>query len=119
MAVIKTGVILTKRSEPTIDFLTDSYQPGGEGTVYGDLHLIGNCAILYYPKDQMKHNVPHGWVDLDMGYGSWVRHTSPFHILAIPAKQIMLIKGAIHSSDWDLWQRAGGLLDDRISPSSP
>lgn len=113
MACIKTGIVLEKRHEPTEDFLTYSYQQGGQATVYGDLHLVGNCAILYYPKDQVAHGKVDGWIDLNMGYDCFQRNTSPFHILVLPAARVSILQSKVYPTDWDIWKRAGGLLDER------
>lgn len=110
MAVIKTGVILRKRNEPTIGFLSD--EDAGLSTVYGDLHLVGDSAILYYPKNQLEHGVSHGWIDLDMGMNMWLRNTSPYHVLVIPANRIILRRAVIWPTDVPLWKRSGGHIDD-------
>lgn len=109
MACIKTGVCL-EIENGDIAALTSSYMDGVT-TVYGDLHLVGNCCVLVYPKDQLKWTKTHGNLDLDWSSsGALIRPFSPHHFMVIPARYVGLKRSAIHPTDCRLFQAAGGII---------
>lgn len=103
MACIKTGVVLKIEN--------DGHVPDGT-TIYGDLHLVGNCCILYHPHDQVPHRVTHGKLDMDFGRNLFQRESRPFDILVIPAARVTMRKGSMHEWDLSLFQGAGGIIDE-------
>ena len=118
--IVKTGVVLVKRNEPSTSFLVDDYKHmgahasiyPGPPTVYGDLHVVGNCAVLYYPPTQVPWGTSHGWIDLDYGNECFQRDTQPFRILVLPAHRVIMRRGAMHPFDAHRLIHAGGRLDD-------
>lgn len=94
---IKTGVILE-----VVGY--DNHIEGN--TVYGDLHLVGNCCILYYPETQAPLEKRHGILHLDTNYPCFSRQSKPYNILVIPAKCIELNRNDIHPSDMEKFDNA-------------
>jgi hypothetical protein len=111
MACIKTGVVLRKRNWDEYSGMWSG--PGGHlETVYGDMHLVGNCCILYYPPHQVLWGASHGWIDIDDEQNMFQRPTLPQHILIIPASRIVMRKAALYYTDLDLFRQAGGTIDE-------
>lgn len=116
-SIIKTGVILRKVNEPRYAYLFQQTLPQDQfsqiTTVYGDLHVVGNCCILYYPEVQVMWGTSHGWIDLYDPYGMhFQRDTSPDRILVLPAYQVRMRRGSMHPTDLEKFKLAGGIVDE-------
>lgn len=110
--VVKTGVVLLKQNEPYPHYISDSY---GIATVYGDLHVVGRCCILYYPANQVKWGASHGWINLEDPFQrNFQRDTEPFKIFVIPANRVTLRRDCLHPDDLAKFIEAGGgIMDTR------
>ena len=111
--IVKTGVVLKKIN------VSNAYDwPGFKDgkpidTIYGDLHVVGGCCILYYPPTQVEWGVSHGWIDLADPYNEFFdRKTVPDHILVLPASHVKLRRGALHPHDMAKFIAAEGLVDE-------
>ena len=101
---VKTGVILLVKwsanwtQDPRI--------------IYGDLHLVGSCAIIYYPSQQdawqVKKRNYHGVLTVGPDAVDFQRDTMPFHIWAVPISWIRMRTDTLHHIDDDKWRKAGG-----------
>jgi hypothetical protein len=117
--IVKTGVVLLKCNEPypfwlTSQYLTGDGEPGPPvSTIYGDLHVVGNCCILYYPATQVMWGASHGWIDLkDPHQRLFQKDTTPFKVLVVPASRITIRRDALHPIDLSKFVGAGGLIND-------
>ena len=115
--IVKTGVILRKVNEPRYAYLFQKAIPQEHLsqilTVYGDLHVVGDCCVLYYPETQVSWGTSHGWIDLyDPYQQNFQRDTSPDRILILSAYRVRLRRGAMHPIDLEKFINAGGIVDE-------
>lgn len=115
--IVKTGVVLQKLNEPTVAYLFQKTVPQDGfhkiNTVYGDLHIVGNCCVLYYPSIQVHWGTSHGWIDLtDPHIENFQRDGADQSILVIPARMIRLRRDALHPIDLSKFVGAGGVVED-------
>ena len=95
--VVKTGVIL----EPRNNHRFGEY-------LHGDLHIVGNCAIIFYPIAQVPWGSSHGWIDL--GNRFFDKDYPPFGTLVIPASCVYIRRSCLHEFDLGTFVTAGGQL---------
>jgi hypothetical protein len=88
------------------------YQSDPPRVLYGDLHVVGNCAIMYYPPNQgpWQEVSDHGTLTYGSDGDEFQRDGSPFNILVVPADRIILKPDALHPLDMGKWVTAGGLI---------
>jgi len=108
--IIKMGVVLTKINPPQGE-LYPSYK-----NIYGDLHIVGQCCILYFPFNQVRWDAAHGWIDLTMWGNLFCRPGGMEEgdgTLVIPAKLVTMRKGSMHPLDEARFLGGGGTMDHR------
>lgn len=98
---VKTGVILETRNHHRF-----------KEHLYGDLHIVGNCGIIYYPFAQHEWGAAHGWIDL--GGRIFQRDVLPWAILVVDASCIYIRNSALHEFDRILFLGAGGQLINEV-----
>ncbi len=81
--------------------------------VYGDLHVVGNCCVMYMPPIQIVAAPVHGLVSL---VGKWFwrrsRHGEHDASFVVPADRIRLKPGVLCPHEFPWFQDAGGSLWD-------
>lgn len=99
---IKTGAVLKIRDRDWYSEIDRNL----DHTIYGDIHLVGTSAILYFPPKQVGGwAVLHGHIELPNTY--WLRdHPQADSVLVVPVTAITFKEDALHSSDRELWQTA-------------
>src|SRR5262245_25100142 len=115
--IVKTGVIL-KMVGGYPGMLFSRVAPEDTSldvvdTLYGDLHVIGDCAIVYYPPMQAPHRASHGWLTLNGVEDMFQRASNPHCILVLQAKYVRMRKAALHPLDLSRFELAGGIVDNR------
>ncbi len=108
--IVKTGAVLSVE-----DWEKFGRNQGIGRQLYGDLHIVGNAAVMYYPPNQEMVESPrpnHGVLLLGPAeYSMFHRTGEPFSILIVQAKFIKMKKSALHSLDMNKWIAAqGGVL---------
>lgn len=110
--IIKTGCVLQCKPG-TFDIYDSTLPPMGRWedntlTIYGDLHVVGKCCILYMPIKQID-GWPrvHGLIGFEGRY-FWRGYTKPYGTLVIESRHIELHVGALHELDWAEFIEAGG-----------
>jgi len=106
--IIKTGCVLRILGEDW-DLPSDTAGNEPARSIYGDLHLVGNNCIMYYPLGQMDRNTMHGVVDLREDPKRMVRNTQPFGFMAIPAEYIVMLYDSMSESEVLAFKNAGGV----------
>lgn len=95
MACIKTGVILNSDHD---------------GIIYGDMHLIGNCCILWHcgkNSENFSESNIHGHLT-QQDINCFDRDAKPFSIYIVEAKYIKMKQTSMHELDLNLFINAGG-----------
>ncbi len=110
MACVKSGCVLSVIGDRwEVEYCFSGPRP----QLYGDLHVVGNCAIIYYPRFQA--NVgdkmsPNGTINFPTGVTVFQRDGEAQCILVIQAKYIEMQKSKIHPLDAELLCAAGGVV---------
>lgn len=92
--IVKTAAMLKVRGHPS-------------STLYGDVHVVGNCAVIDFPQ-QSDYPAIDGFITLEDSY--FLRHSTPYSVLVIPAQMIEWGPGVLHPLDqakWDAALKAG------------
>jgi hypothetical protein len=99
--IIKTGVRLSYTG-----------YDGHNHILYGDLHSVGNCAIIYYPPNQepWQTSEPHGRLTDISLERFFQRDGSPYYIVVVEARFIWMTRDSLHPFDLAKWSAAGGRL---------
>ena len=112
--IVKTGCVLTLPQQDRCGFVRDilDMTEGHRDTLYGDLHVVGNCAVMYFPEQQTTWKKVHGrFIGIaNPHYKFFARNAKPHCILVIPAEVIIMEYAALHENDRSAWQLAGGRL---------
>lgn len=116
-SIVKTGVILKMTNEPRRGYLYQEAMPQQDlyklETVYGDLHVVSACCVLYYPRIQIAWGTTHGWIDLyDPHMQNFQRNGQDQHVLVLPAFRVRMRRGAMHPIDLEKFHNAGGIVDE-------
>lgn len=109
--IVKTGCVLSVDGDPNeIEHIFLERRP----QLYGDMHIVGNCAIIYYPRfqaevgDKMSSN---GIITFPTGVSVFQRNGEKQCILVIQAKYIKMERSKIHPLDAAKLQAAGGVVE--------
>lgn len=110
--IVKTGVVLMVQANGHIQ--RDIGLMGVR--LYGDLHVVGKCAVVYYPLQTLdgKTESPRCTMPADGVLNLeetdyFQRHGSPFSILIAPASCIKITRGSWDPLDFNRWVAAGGM----------
>lgn len=108
--IVKTGVVLLVQANGHIQ--RDIGILGER--LYGDLHVVGKCAVVYYPAQTLRGEESpmctkpaHGVLNLEET-DYFQRHGNPFSILIVRSQCIKLEMQALHPYDYEKWREAGG-----------
>jgi len=111
--IVKTGVVLLisgydpHRDKIPAAELGDVGVGNNYFTIYGDMHVVGQCAVLYVPNKQVP-NWPkvHGTISLVGKY--FYRKGEPYSTIVLEAQRIYVERDALHELDLEVFVRAGG-----------
>jgi len=117
--IVKTGIVLQLEGVNQDDLMhlhryeripMASLGDGDTGTsvftIYGDMHVVGQCALLYVPNEQTTWPKIHGSLSLVGRY--FFRATQPHSLLVVEAQRIAVERDSIHELDLEVFVRAGG-----------
>lgn len=82
-------------------------EDGKEFRIHGDLHIVGNCAVLYMPPDQLFRQKVHGIIRFDVKY-FWRRGQNDM-ALVIPAHKVFMNYAELHPCDLARWKEGRNL----------
>lgn len=82
----------------------------GHFYVYGDLHAVGNCGVLYMPPVQEVCSPVHGLISFVGTYFFRRSRIDHMHDVAFvfPMQRLALKHGVLHPYDFPLFTDAGG-----------
>jgi len=111
--IVKTGVVLLiNEYDPYSSDKIPAAELGDVGvgnncfTIYGDMHVIGQCVVLYVPNDQVPWPKVHGTLSLVGKY--FYRHAEPYSTIVLEGQRIAVERDALHEIDLETFVRAGG-----------
>ena len=114
--IVKTGIVLQLDGASIEDFMhlqrcdrmPMAVDEGNIFTMYGDMHVVGQCSVLYLPNHQVTWPKIHGTISLKGKYFYRPQDDPPHSILVVESQRIAIDRDALHEFDLDIFVRAGG-----------